>query len=176
MMSSPHHRPPKAARRHRGQAIAEFALVAPLLFLLILGIFEAGRFIFYYQLLNNATREGARYAIVHGAGSTCPSGPMPGGKPNPCDPSGARVKEAVRSATLGLAGTGELFAFDPVWTPQGDLSPPSPGDASTGDNGRGEYVTVFVDFNYDPILRQILGAGFLPTITISAGSTLVVNN
>mgnify|MGYP000500059501 CR=1 FL=1 len=65
--------------RSRGQALVEFALVAPLLFLLILGTIEAGRFIFYYELLNHAAREGARYAIVHGARSDCPSGPPPPG-------------------------------------------------------------------------------------------------
>ena len=50
--------------------MVEFALVAPLFFLLLFGIIEAGRFIFYYETLNNATREGARYAIVNGANST----------------------------------------------------------------------------------------------------------
>ena len=52
--------------RGSGQAMVEFALVAPMLFLLILGTIEAGRFIFFQELLNHATREGARYAIVHG--------------------------------------------------------------------------------------------------------------
>ena len=59
-----------------GQAMVEFALVAPMFFLLLFGIIEAGRFIFYYETLNNATREGARYAIVNGANTLgCPSGP-----------------------------------------------------------------------------------------------------
>ena len=53
----------------RGQALPEFAIVAPLFFLLLFGIIEAGRFIYYYEVLNNATREGARYAIVNGASS-----------------------------------------------------------------------------------------------------------
>ena len=101
---------------------------------------------------------------------------MPGGKTNPCDPSGAKVKEAIAAAALGVVGAGELFLFDPVWIPAGSLSPAEPGDASTGDNGRGEYVSVFVDFTYEPIFEQILDVGFLPTITISAESTLVVNN
>ena len=44
--------------------MVEFAAIVPLLFLLVLGTFEAGRFIFHYELLNNAAREGAREAIV----------------------------------------------------------------------------------------------------------------
>ena len=49
--------------------MVEFALVAPMFFMLLFGIIEVGRFIFYYEVLNNATREGARYAIVNGANS-----------------------------------------------------------------------------------------------------------
>ena len=166
----------RRADRSRGQAMIEFALVVPLLFVLIFAIFEAGRFIFYYELLNNATREGARYAIVHGSRSTCPSGPPPPGETNPCDPNGDNVKAAVREASLEFAATGELFVFDPVWTSRGSLGNPSPGDASNGHSGRGEYVTVFVDFSYEPIIRQVLDIPVLPPITISAESTLVINN
>ena len=162
-------------RKSRGQALVEFAVVTPILFLLILGTIEVGRFIFHYELVNNATREGARYAIVHGSRSSCPSGPPPPGQTNPCDPSGDNVKAAVSEAALDLIGTGDLFVSDPVWTSRGSLGNPSPGDNSTGNNGRGEYVTVFVDFSYDPIIKQILDVPVLPTITISAESTLVVN-
>ena len=71
----------KRGRTSAGQALVEFALVAPIFFLLLFGIIEAGRFILFYEALNNATREGARYAIVHGSNSSCPSGPMPPGDP-----------------------------------------------------------------------------------------------
>jgi hypothetical protein len=162
--------------RSRGQSLVEFAVVAPLLFLMVFGSFEFARFIFFYELLNNAAREGARYAIVHGSRSDCPSGPPPPGETNPCDPAGDNVKAAVRGAALDLAGTGELFVFDPVWTSRGSLAHPQPGDSSTGHSGRGEYVTVFVDFSYAPVLKQILDVPVVPSITIRAESTLVVNN
>jgi hypothetical protein len=156
--------------------MAEFALVAPILFLLVIGSFELARFSFYHELLNNATREGARYAIVHGSRSACPSGPPPPGETNPCDSSGANVKTAVRQAALDLAPVGDLFISDPIWTSRGSLSPPRPGDPNTGGNARGDYVSVFVDFSYDPILKQVLNVPILPTIMISAESTLVINN
>ncbi len=169
---------PSGARREksRGQAMVEFAIIAPILFLLILGTIEAGRFIFYYELVNNAAREGTRYAIVHGSLSACPSGPPPPGETNECDPPGDNVKTAVQTAALDLITTGDLFVFDPVWTSRGSLANPSPGDASTGHNGRGEYVTVFVDFDYEPIFTQVVDVPIMPTISISAESTLVVNN
>ena len=116
----------RGRERSRGQALVEFALVAPLLFIAILGIIEAGRFIFHYEVMNHATREGARYAIVHGADSTCPSGPPPFGTENPCDPAGDNVKAAVQEAALDLAGLGDLFVHEPVWTSRATPGNPSP--------------------------------------------------
>ena len=156
--------------------MVEFAVAAPVLFLLILGTIEAGRFIFHYELVNNAAREGARYAIVHGSRATCPSGPPPPGETNPCDPTGGNIKDAVQDAALELMSTGDLFVYDPVWTSRGTLASPVRGDSSSGHNGRGEYVTVFVDFTYDPIFKQILGIAQIPTFQIAAESTLVINN
>ena len=161
--------------RSRGQALVEFTLVAPMLFLLILGTIEAGRFIFFYEVMNNATREGARYAIVHGSNSTCPSGPPPPGDVNNCDLPGNNVKSAVADAALELAGVGDLIVFDPVWTNRSTPANPSPGDASSGTNARGEYVTVFLDFTYQPLVREVVDIPFLPDINISAESTLVIN-
>src|SRR3990170_8987733 len=96
--------------RSVGQALAEFALVAPFFFLFMLGIMEAGRFIFYYEMLASAPREGARYAIVHGTRAIdgCPSGPNPPWAGPSCDPDGDNVKEAVRDAAIDLPGTSEL--------------------------------------------------------------------
>ena len=165
-----------ARERSGGQAMAEFAIVAPMLFLLILGIIEAGRFIFFHETLSNATREGARYAIVHGADSPNPSGPLPNGQVNHYDPDGDRIIDRVRETALDLASSGELVVHDPVWTNRqlSDIHP-SPGDSSTGTNDRGEYVTVFLDYTYSPLLDEIVNIGFLPDITISAESTLVIN-
>jgi Flp pilus assembly protein TadG len=174
-----------SSERSRGQALVEFALVAPLLFLLILGIIEAGRFIFFHELLDGATREGARYAIVHGAereaNGGCSSGPVPGdpdlndaATSSSCDFPGAWVKNAVRAAALSVVDTNALFVNDPVWTTRG-LSNPSPGDLNTGHNGRGNYVTVFLDVTYSPLLGEVFNIEILPDITISAESTLVIN-
>jgi Flp pilus assembly protein TadG len=55
---------PGAARR--GAAAVEFALVAPLLFLLILGMVEFGRMLMVQQILTNGAREGARKAVLPG--------------------------------------------------------------------------------------------------------------
>lgn len=49
--------------RQRSQALIEFALVSPVLLLLLFGIIDLGRAMFYYDTLNHAAREGARTAV-----------------------------------------------------------------------------------------------------------------
>jgi Flp pilus assembly protein TadG len=50
-----------------GQTLVEFGLVAFMLVMLLLGVFEIGRMILVYTTVANASRAGARYAIVHGS-------------------------------------------------------------------------------------------------------------
>lgn len=54
----------KNQQRQSGQTLLEFALVLPILLLLVMGLFDLGRFILYYAVLNTAVREGTRFAIV----------------------------------------------------------------------------------------------------------------
>jgi Flp pilus assembly protein TadG len=49
----------------QGQDAAEFALILPILFLILMGMFDMGRAVYYTSTLNSAAREGARYASVH---------------------------------------------------------------------------------------------------------------
>jgi TadE-like protein len=64
-------RPPPRFRSQESQALIEFALISPLLLLLVFGIIDIGRAVFYYDTLNHAAREGARAAIS--ASSTLPT-------------------------------------------------------------------------------------------------------
>jgi Flp pilus assembly protein TadG len=47
-----------------GQALVEFAIIAPILLLLIMGIVDFGRAFYTYHVLIDAAREGARVAVV----------------------------------------------------------------------------------------------------------------
>ena len=60
----------RGRRRRLGATITEFAIIAPIFFLLVLSSFEFGRAIMVQQILTNAAREGARQAIVENADST----------------------------------------------------------------------------------------------------------
>lgn len=55
--------------RPLGQSIVEFALIFPLLFFLVTGLFDLGRAVICFSSLNNAVREGTRFAIVQPKGT-----------------------------------------------------------------------------------------------------------
>jgi Flp pilus assembly protein TadG len=56
----------KSARggRERGQGLVEFALVIPILLLIVIAILDFGRAIYAYSVVSNCAREGARYGVV----------------------------------------------------------------------------------------------------------------
>lgn len=53
------------ATAEKGQELVEFALLLPLLLLLLLGIIEFGIAVFHYNSIANAGREVARFGAVH---------------------------------------------------------------------------------------------------------------
>lgn len=55
----------RARNARRGTALIETALILPVCLLFIFGIMEYGRYLMMVHLINNATREGARYAVSH---------------------------------------------------------------------------------------------------------------
>jgi Flp pilus assembly protein TadG len=67
----------------RGQDLIEYAIIAPMLVMLTLGVVEFALFVFSYNTISEADREGARYGIVH-----------------PTDTVG--IETAARRLTLGL--------------------------------------------------------------------------
>lgn len=56
-------------RRQRGATAVEFAITAALFFALVLGILEFGRVLYTWNSVAEATRWGARQAVVCGRGS-----------------------------------------------------------------------------------------------------------
>lgn len=69
--------------------MVEFALIAPVLILLVFALFDFGRAIYAYNTVSNAAREGARVAIVD-------QGPASGGV------SLAAQEAASQATALGL--------------------------------------------------------------------------
>lgn len=59
----------RSLKNERGGSAVEFAILLPLLLLIIFGGFEYGLVMFNQQVLTNASREAARAGIVVGSGS-----------------------------------------------------------------------------------------------------------
>jgi hypothetical protein len=154
--------------------MVEFALVAPILFLLLFSIVEFGRFIYYSNVLNDATREGSRYAIVHGSDATCKSGPLPGGPPPPinsCDPTGQRVIDTVRRFAVGVIPDADFQIFV-CWGTPDPVNPESAEFCNQTNNGRGQPVRVTLDYQFKSLVPMVP----LPTIPMHAESTLVIQH
>lgn len=125
-----------------GQSLVEFAFIGPLFFLLIFGIIEGGRLIWTNHTVDNATKEGARYATVRGSGSTQPDAPA----------TAASIKAEMLDVSTGLNAndlTVNLVLLD------GDM----------GDQSRFRIET---QYQYDFILTSIFG---INGITLEATST-----
>lgn len=141
-------------RDEQGQAVVEFALVLPLMLLLLVGIIDAAGAVWASNTLAGAAREGTRYAIVHGASSEYPSGPGSATFTSPDQDSA--VTDVVRQRAAGLVGV-EVAATWP-----------------DGDNGRGSRVTVVAHVRYRlMVLGALFGDGL--AVTLSHGSTLVIH-
>jgi Flp pilus assembly protein TadG len=141
--------------------------VAPLFFLLLFGVIEAGRFIYYYEILSNASREGARYAIVNGQNTIGRStGPATGTSATSDDPDGNDVAARVRSAAIGVVGS-QVTVDRCWWYTTCDYSTHGDGNVLRGAN-----VTVRASYTYRPLIPFVP----LPNITVEAESSLVINN
>ena len=142
--------------RSRAQALVEFALVAPLFLLTLFAIIDFGRYVYYVQILNNAAREGTRYAIVHGSNSFQPAGPAPDDQ---------AVMTIVRNYAIGVIGNGSAFVVHSDWhDPANVANPPN--------NNRGHIVKVSVTYAFNSLIPVVP----IPPITITGESSLVINN
>jgi Flp pilus assembly protein TadG len=67
--------PPKTKfRDDRGQSLVEFALTLPMLLVVMFMITEFGRALYQYNVMAQATREGARTAVVSSSGGAAGAG------------------------------------------------------------------------------------------------------
>jgi len=114
------------ARARSGAAAVEFAFVAPLLLLLVLGSIDLGRGIMVVDLLSHAARAGCRVGVLGGYGNS--------------DINNA-VSTALASANISGASSPAIDVL-----PQATQVWVSPGDAGTAQAGDAIRVTVSVKY------------------------------
>lgn len=169
----------QASKRRSGATTVEFAMIAILLFLMLFGIFEYGRFLFVYHLTTNAARDAARFAIVHTGGGT-----MAG---EPATITTADVQEVWRTGTFngqtygsGMCGmenqiTG--YVVNVFAVPDSDLYASPPNLTATGKPvwttaTFHQQIAVQVTGTYKPVVPNLIGMGAnVPfTVTVLMGS------
>ena len=129
-----------------GQALVETSLALIVFFIMVLGTIDVGRAVWNYNTLAQATREGTRYAVVHGAGSSNPSGPG----------DDQDIQDIVGTYGSGLSSNDLTVTTE--WP--------------DGGNGPGSRVTVNSQYTFTPIFN-FLGA---ININMTSSSTMHIQN
>ncbi len=171
--------PAKARVGQRSQALIEFALISPVLLLLVFGIIDIGRAVFYYDTLSHAAREGAREAVsastplptddsvlaavmqqLVGApvSAPCPQGPVTSATP-PANTAWLYVTEVNPPATVENN--------PPDNAPGGEFAAPAGGGCSAVNPAAGNTtLQVTLRFNLvliTPILSQVTASHIVMT-------------
>jgi Flp pilus assembly protein TadG len=141
--------------------MVEFAVLAPIFFLLLLGTIDLGRAVYIYNTISDAAREGTRAAIpfdsplpTSAAVIGAVQSKLGGGFTLTTDPCSGQPVTASCPATPSTPNTGYIWYSSGIGTP-----------------GRGS-VTVKISFLFQPwvpVVRDAAGNG----VMISAQSTMV---
>ena len=170
------------AHGQRSQALIEFALVSPVLLLLLFGVVDLGRAIFYYDTINHAAREGARVAIrasnqlptdndvitavttqMLGApvSAPCPQGPLTSATP-PANSAYIYITEPNPPATVETA--------PPANAPGGEYSALASGSCSAVNPASGNVqIQVTIRFNL-VLITPIVAQATADHVVISAAA------
>ena len=139
-------------RGESGQSLVEFALSILFVLVLVFGIIELTVFVYTYNVLADAAKEGVRYAVVHGTGVGAANCSGPGGLGVTCtDSTGTNVQATVsRYTTLSLHDS-TAMTVTPTYPDSSSVAP--------------SRVRVTIAYNYQPIF----GFG-LSSVTVNAAA------
>ena len=128
-----------ASTRHksRGQSLVEFAIILPVITLVVLGLFDLGRAVFTYNTLSQAARQANRTAIV--------------------DQDSDHVKSMAIAAapTIGLTSSNVTVCFKTADTTQSNCSSPTTDNCPTTTRVIGCLAIVTASMTYTPITPVI---------------------
>jgi Flp pilus assembly protein TadG len=142
----------------RGVALIEFALVLPLILLIVLGMIDVGKAVNYWNDETHLANEAARYAAVN-------KSPVPGQTINQA------VKNEADSAELRNGGTGSVSSPGVqicIWFPNNTDHSDVP---DVQDHAVGDPVQVIVKAQYN-WLAYLVGQGLPAHSELTARSTM----
>ena len=146
-------------RRHhrsRGQALAELAVAAPLLLVLVLGVAQVGVIVYDQVTVDTAAREGARIASEQPNSSQAYVSGSAVSAPYPTCPSSGTSTNPVCNAVWNASGMLNGQSMQVTIAPQPGSSYGDGGCTSTGSASGDVQVTVGYDAPvFVPLLGQI---------------------
>ncbi len=175
--------------RRRGMTVVESALVLSVFCLLLFGIFEYCRFLFVLHTINNAVRDGARYAVVN------MDKPSNFDTTDYTDTTGTVFPNIQKYTTARLGGSDKqlnnyqvtIFAVDPaglalsppVIRPISANPPSYPDPFNAGDSNRVPWnqtlfpgqIGVSIRGNYQPLLPSLVFMSPSIPLTVTAMSS-----
>lgn len=128
--------PPDPAR---GQGLVEFALIFPILLLIVYGTIEFGRLLFFYTAVNTSSREAARYGSAVGTSG--------GGVPNYRDCTGIMQAALQSGGYAGLESTDIVIQYD-----NGPGTSSFSSCSSTVAVDLGDRIVVQASTNFQPLV------------------------
>lgn len=143
-----------------GQSLVELALTLPIFLLLLIGIMEVGRLVFFYNAIYSASREGARYAAATDPASGT-------ARYNNC----AGIRSAAKKAGILANLTDANIQIQYDTGPGTAIKSGCPVDLINNDLGLGDRVVVTVTGTYHPLV-PITNFGVTP-ITSKTARTLI---
>ena len=144
-----------------GQSLVELAFTLPIFLLLLIGIMEVGRLVFFYNAIYSASREGARYAAA--------TNPTSGGTARYNDCAG--IRSAAKKAGILAKLTDANIQIHYDTGPGTSVKATCPVDTVNNDLGLGDRIVVTVTGTYHPLV-PITNFGVTP-ITSTTARTLI---
>lgn len=145
----------RAVRRDEGNELLEFALVAPLLLVLLAGAAEFGRAFYTYHILTKSVRNAARYLS---ASQMSPTGALANVYPNDF------IDRAKNLAVFGNTDGGGSAVLPDLGTSH--ISIPTTATQRTASGQY--YVTVTANYTYTPMFDFVL-----PSVNFTPKETMV---
>ena len=158
----------RGIRAEHGAVAVEFAIILPVLLVLVFGIIDFGQMWYYRHLMSDASREGARYGTRY---QTVPGNTTKRLLPTALSPSISNYILKTAADNDGKNG----FGLKSLLPPHNNAEAVPTGVAATETDGSvlaGEDLTVTVTFTYNWLVLGNLVPGLGNSINLSVTTTM----